>query len=164
MARAVLEEFGELERVHFPTETEIVIFNLGRGPLITFVNYQSGREALNVSNFMPIALNTINNVHRSSVILTSGTSKPRLMSAMLRLSNLGSLPFLVAVSLGKPASTISRLTSVRYLSPIFPQTLRSLRSMTSLITWATLSASPLIVAHPFVKVCFKHPLPCPNSH
>ncbi|KFY33389.1 hypothetical protein V494_07668 [Pseudogymnoascus sp. VKM F-4513 (FW-928)] len=47
MARAVLEEFGELERVHFPSETEIVIFNLGRGPLVTFVNYQSGREALN---------------------------------------------------------------------------------------------------------------------
>ncbi|OBT56663.1 hypothetical protein VE04_02787 [Pseudogymnoascus sp. 24MN13] len=47
MARAILEEFGELERVHFPSETEIVIFNLGRGPLVTFVNYQSGREALN---------------------------------------------------------------------------------------------------------------------
>ncbi|KFX96483.1 hypothetical protein O988_05290 [Pseudogymnoascus sp. VKM F-3808] len=47
MARVVLEEFGELERIHFPTETEIVIFNLGRGPLITFVNYQSGREAMN---------------------------------------------------------------------------------------------------------------------
>ncbi|KFY07275.1 hypothetical protein V492_07286 [Pseudogymnoascus sp. VKM F-4246] len=47
MARAVLEKFGDLERIHFPTETEIVIFNLGRGPLVTFVNYQSGREALN---------------------------------------------------------------------------------------------------------------------
>lgn len=49
IARTVLGEFGEIERIHFPSETEIVIYNLGRGPLVTFLNYQSGREALNVS-------------------------------------------------------------------------------------------------------------------
>lgn len=50
MARGVLEEFGDIERIHFPSETESVLFNLGRGPLVTFSNYQNGRVALNVSS------------------------------------------------------------------------------------------------------------------
>lgn len=152
MARAVLEEFGDLERIHFPTETEIVIFNLGRGPLVTFVNYQSGREALNVRYFSVFALITIDCVYRSSAILTSGISKLRLTSAMVRLSNLENLLCPVALSLGSAAPIVSKSTNARYLSPIFPQMLRSPMSTTFLITWATLSTSPSIVARLFVKV------------
>lgn len=161
MARAILEEFGELERVHFPSETEIVIFNLGRGPLVTFVNYQSGREALNVS-YVKCIFQLLLTYRRSYVTLMNGTSKPRSVSVTCLLSNLESRQSLVAVSQPKPTSKITTSTDALSSSPISQQILRSLRYMTSLITWVTLSTSPLIVAHPFVKVCLKHPFP--NLH
>lgn len=158
MARAVLEEFGELERVHFPSETEIVIFNLGRGPLVTFVNYQGGREALNVSYVKRICQFLLTD-RRSFVTLMNGTSKPRSVSVIRLLSNPESRLSLAAVSLPKPTSKITTSTDALSSSPTSQQILRSLRSMTFLTAWVTLSTSPLIVAHPFVRVCLKHPFP-----
>jgi hypothetical protein len=161
MARAILEEFGELERVHFPSETEIVIFNLGRGPLVTFVNYQSGREALNVSYANYICQSLLTDC-RSCATLMNGTSKPRSVSVTRRPSNLESRRSHVAASLPRPTSKITTSTDALFSSPISQQILRSLRFTTSLTTWVTLSTSPLIVARPFVRVGLKYP--SPNFH
>lgn len=156
MARAVLEEFGELERVHFPSETEIVIFNLGRGPLVTFVNYQSGREALNVSCTKRICQFLLTD-GRSYVTLMNGTFKPKSVSVTCPPFNLESRLSLGAASLPKPTWTITTSTDALSSSPISRQIPRSPRSMTFSIVWVTSSTLPLIVAHLFVRVSLNNP-------